>query len=192
VKYIIRLTERGLPPTNEMIHSFTSGVVKKEVGEKWVLRFVERNKGALITKQTTRIDRNRHQADSEHKYSPYLDLLESKISAYSVLLENTYNMDEKGFMTGPTRKCKRLFSRALWESRQVTDSLEDSNREWVSVLACIGADGNAPLPTVVNNQLSGAREVRIDLIDHSFRPSNYQHRLNSYLMGLDTYLEVKD
>jgi hypothetical protein len=46
--------------------------------------------------------------------------------------------------------------------------------------------------TVVNNQLSGARAVRIDLIDYPFRPSNYQYRLNSYLMELDTYLEVKD
>jgi hypothetical protein len=44
------------------------------------------------------MDRNRHQADSEHKYSLYFDLLESKISEYSVLPENTYNMDEKGFM----------------------------------------------------------------------------------------------
>jgi hypothetical protein len=48
------------------------------------------------------------------------------------------------------------------------------------------------LATVLNNQLSGAREVRIDLIDYSFRPSNYQYRLNPYLMELDTYLEVKD
>jgi hypothetical protein len=49
-----------------------------------------------------------------------------------------------------------------------------------------------PVSTVVNNQLSGAREVQIDLIDYSFRPSNYRHRLNPYLIGLDTYLEVKD
>jgi hypothetical protein len=49
-----------------------------------------------------------------------------------------------------------------------------------------------PETTIVNNQLSGAREVRIDLIDYSFRPSNYQCRLNSYLTGLDTDLEVKD
>jgi hypothetical protein len=33
VKYIIRLTERGLPPTKEMIQTFAREVVKKEVGE---------------------------------------------------------------------------------------------------------------------------------------------------------------
>jgi transcriptional regulator with XRE-family HTH domain len=60
VKYIIKSTERGLPPTKEMIQNFARGVVKKEVGEGWVLRFVERHKDALITKWTARIDRNCH------------------------------------------------------------------------------------------------------------------------------------
>jgi hypothetical protein len=64
VKYSIRLTERGLPPTKGIIQSFAHRVVKQEVGEKWVLRFVERNKDALITKWTAGMYRNRHQADS--------------------------------------------------------------------------------------------------------------------------------
>jgi hypothetical protein len=50
VKYVIELTERGLPPTKEIIQSFAHEMVKKEVGEGWLLRFVERNKDALITK----------------------------------------------------------------------------------------------------------------------------------------------
>jgi hypothetical protein len=33
MKYIIRLIERGLLPTKEMIQTFTREVVKKEVGE---------------------------------------------------------------------------------------------------------------------------------------------------------------
>jgi hypothetical protein len=78
------------------------------VGDGWVLTFVERYKDALITKWTSEMDRNRQQADSEHKYSLYFDLLESKISKYSVLPENTYNMDEKGFMLGV--RCKVLLS----------------------------------------------------------------------------------
>jgi hypothetical protein len=113
VKYIVGLTERGLPPTKEMIQSFAGEVVKKEVGEGWVLRFVERHKDALITKWTSGMDRNRHQADSEHKYSLYFDLLEFKITEHSVLPENTYNMDEKGFMIGQSGRSKRVFSRAL-------------------------------------------------------------------------------
>jgi hypothetical protein len=143
VNYIIGLTERGLSPTKEMIQSFARGVVKREVGEGWVLRFVERHKDALITKWTSGMDRNRHQADSEHKYNLYFELLEFKISERSVLPENTYNMDEKGFMIGRTGESKRVFSRASWESKQVTDSVQNGSREWILVLACICADGTA-------------------------------------------------
>jgi hypothetical protein len=129
VRCIIRLTERGLPPTRETITNFARKVVKKEVGKGWVDRFVARNKCQLITKWSSGMDRNRHEADSKHMYSLYFDLLEWKISEYSVLPENTYNMDEKGFMIGKIGRSKRVFSRALWESKQVKESLQDGNRE---------------------------------------------------------------
>jgi hypothetical protein len=59
------------------------------------------------------MDRNRNKANSEHKYSLYFNLLEWKLSKYSVLLENTYNIDEKGFIIRKTGRSKRVFSRAL-------------------------------------------------------------------------------
>jgi hypothetical protein len=34
---------------------------------------------------------------------------------YNILPENTYNMDEKGFMMGSIGKSKRVFSRQMWE-----------------------------------------------------------------------------
>jgi hypothetical protein len=88
-------------------------VARKGIGNGWVHRFVERNKDQLITKWTSVMDRNRHQANSEYKYSLYFNLLKWKISEYSILPENTYNMDEKGFMIGTIGKSKRDFSRTL-------------------------------------------------------------------------------
>jgi hypothetical protein len=64
-------------------------------------------------------------------------------------------MDEKGFMIGQTRRSKRVFSRALWESKQVTDSLQDGNREWISVIACICADGTTLPPGLIFEGLHG-------------------------------------
>jgi hypothetical protein len=43
-----------------------------------------------------------------------------------------------------------------------------------------------PLVTVVNNQLSGAGKVEINLIDFLFKPSIYLYRFNSSPIGLDT------
>jgi hypothetical protein len=105
-----------------MITNFARKVWKKEVGKGWVDRFVARNKkDQLITKWSSGMDRNRHEADSEQKYSLYFDLLEWNISEYSVLNTQssqriptvTYNMDEKGLMIGKTGRSKRVFSRTF-------------------------------------------------------------------------------
>ena len=58
-------------------------------------------------------------------------------------------MDEKGFMIGKTGRSKRIFNRQIWERNQVKDSLQDGSREWISVLACIGADGTALPPGII-------------------------------------------
>jgi hypothetical protein len=155
VKYITRLTEDGLPPTRNMIQSFASEIIKGEVGNEWVTRFIHRNEENLITKWTSRMDRNRHEVDSGWKYKRYFNLLHSTMDEYNILPENTYNMDEKGFMMGVLGKSKRVFSRQMWEKGQVKDSLQDGSRTWISILACIGADGTALPPGIIFEALHG-------------------------------------
>jgi hypothetical protein len=58
-------------------------------------------------------------------------------------------MDEKGFMIGIAGRSKRVFSKLLWEQKKVTAALQDGNREWVSILACICADGSAIDPAII-------------------------------------------
>ena len=52
-----------------------------------------------------------------------------------------YNKDEKGFAIGKINRTKRIFSRRQWEKKEVTSVILDGSREWVSVVACICADG---------------------------------------------------
>jgi predicted DNA-binding protein YlxM (UPF0122 family) len=49
VQYIGKLTKRGLSPTREMIKNFSSEVAKRQLGESWVTRFINRNKIDLIS-----------------------------------------------------------------------------------------------------------------------------------------------
>ena len=56
----------------------------------------------------------RHNAESHEKYKEYFDILQLKINQYEVLPENTYNMDEKGFMIGVIGKSKRVFSKSSY------------------------------------------------------------------------------
>ncbi|EUC26712.1 hypothetical protein COCCADRAFT_46307, partial [Bipolaris zeicola 26-R-13] len=58
-------------------------------------------------------------------------------------------MDEKGFLLGVTSRSKRVFSRQLWDQKKVRAALQDGNREWITTIGCICADGSSIDPVVV-------------------------------------------
>jgi hypothetical protein len=55
-------------------------------------------------------------------------------------------MDEKGFLIGVIGRSKRIFSKAMWDSKEVRAALQDGNREWITLLACICGDGSVLPP----------------------------------------------
>jgi hypothetical protein len=95
------------------------------------------------------MDRNRHKADNMDSYSRYFALLHAKIRQYNVDARYIYNMDEKGFLIGVTSRQKRVFSKQLWEQKKVTASIQDGNREWITILATVCADGSWLDPGVI-------------------------------------------
>ena len=66
-------------------------------------------------------------------------MLDVKINEHDVEPEHTYNMDEKGFMIGAIGRSKRIFSKSLLQDRRFRQTLEDGNREWITLIACVGA-----------------------------------------------------
>jgi hypothetical protein len=149
VEYIIGLSERGLAPTREMVQNFATTLAGKHVGRGWVRRFVKRHNVDLLSRYTSAMDKDRHMANSEKKYQLYFDLLHSKIKEYGILPSNMYNMDEKGFLIGVIGSSHRIFSRRAWEKREVTSAVQDGNREWITTVACVGADGVALPPLII-------------------------------------------
>jgi hypothetical protein len=69
------------------------------------------------------MDANCYNADSFVKYKLYFNSLQAKIAEYDVEVENTYNMDEKGFMISTTTRTKHVFSRRMWEKKEVRETL---------------------------------------------------------------------
>jgi hypothetical protein len=149
VRYIQGLSERGIAPTRSMIKKIASEVSKWEASEAWVERSLRRNRDLLTSRYTTGIDRDRFKADTEHSYRTYLDLLHSKMRQYDVDVKNVYNMDEKGFLIGKTSRSKLVFSKQLWQQKKVTAALQDGNREWITILGCVCADGSWLDPGVI-------------------------------------------
>ena len=154
--YIKRLTERGLPPTRAMIRNFGSQIAKRELGVQWVNRFVKRHPNDIISKWATSMDNNRHKADSGRKYSLYFNLLREKIEQYHIEPRHTYNMDEKGFMLGVIGRSKRIFSKASYEEGKRRSAIQDGSREWITLLACICADGSYLEPALIYKSASGS------------------------------------
>jgi hypothetical protein len=155
VQYIEELTKRSLPPTREMVQNFASSIARERVSESWVTRFINRHKMDLIPKWSNGMERSRHIADSYIKYRDHLLYLHQNITDYQVPAQLIFNMDEKGFMLGNTKRSKRVFSRRLYERGEVTAHLSDGSREWFTVLACICADGGALPPAVIYEAPSG-------------------------------------
>ena len=149
LKYIEILNTRRLPPTREMIRNFASSVAQNEVSESWVTRFINKYSNKLICQYSTGMDSKRHNADSYTKYELYFNLLQHKIAEYNVKPRHTYNIDEKGFMMRVTTRTKHVFSRRMWEKKEVRASLQDGNRAWVTLLACVCADGSALPPGLI-------------------------------------------
>ncbi|KAF2838465.1 DDE-domain-containing protein [Patellaria atrata CBS 101060] len=65
-------------------------------------------------------------------------------------------MDEKGFLIGMLKKSRRIYSKAAFESGRVKGIAQDGNREWITVLATICADGTAIPPGIIYPSESGA------------------------------------
>ena len=101
------------------------------------------------------LDHNRSHADSAFKYILYFELLRKKIEQYRVEPQYTYNMDEKGFLVGILLKMKRIFSRRRYEEGSIKQLIQDGNREWITTIAAICADGSALLPGLIYQVTTG-------------------------------------
>jgi hypothetical protein len=180
LQYIKQLNRRGLPPTRAMIRNFASQIARREVGVNWVDRFVKRHPDNLISKWTTGIDNSRHKADSGRKYSLYFNLLHEKIEQYHVEPRHIYNMDEKGFLLGVLGRSKRIFDRPLYEEGRRRSTIQDGSREWITLLACICADGSHLEPALIYQSASGSiQDAWVQALDHE----THQVRVSSSPSG---------
>ena len=58
-------------------------------------------------------------------------------------------MDEKGFMIGVTGRTKHVFSKRMWMKGEVKASIQDGNRDWQTLIACVCADGTVLPPGLI-------------------------------------------
>jgi len=60
-----------------------------------------------------------------------------------------YNFDEKGFLIGKCAASKRIVPLDQLKSKKLLGTMQDGSREFISLLACISADGSAIPPGLI-------------------------------------------
>jgi hypothetical protein len=66
-----------------------------------------------------------------------------------------YNLDEKGFLIGILQKIRRIFTKAWQEQGKLQGAAQDGNRTWITLIACICADGTSLPPALIYPATSG-------------------------------------
>lgn len=135
---------RGIPMTATIIADYVADIVGHAVGESWVRRFKARHP-ELKVKWSSTLEKCRAASLNPTLVNEYYDLLEETIQNYNIPPENIYNMDEKGIQLGIGQKVKAFVDR----DQNDVYSVEDGNRELVTVIEAIGADGWSMHPSII-------------------------------------------
>lgn len=121
-----------------------TGGNKKKLGEHWVKSFLRRHPQVHTKRGITIASQRVHDLYSSKVLQWYIVLL-SLFRRYQFKIANTYNMDETGCALGP---CTNQTIIGTSETKRSYVSRPE-DREWVSVIECIGANGRALQPVVI-------------------------------------------
>ena len=144
VKWIKIQGHRGVPMTYTSVAHAAGEISGKEVGEVWPKQFLKHHPD-LKMKKTMGLEKARAKALNQFAVNEYFDILADVIKEYDILPENIYNMDEKGIQLGIGAKITAMID----QDQKVVYSIEDGNRELVTVIECICADGSVLHPSVI-------------------------------------------
>ena len=144
VKWIKVMGQRGVPLTPGALLDYASEICDGPVGSSWGKRFMARHPELKI-KWTTSLQQCRAHALNPTVVAEYFKILAEVINEHQIPIENIYNMDEKGIQLGVGKRVAAIIDRDQKNAFQV----EDGNRELVTIIETICADGTALHPSVI-------------------------------------------
>jgi hypothetical protein len=135
---------RGIPLGPNGVKEAATIISGQLCGDRWYRGFRERNPD-VIGKVAHPLEAPRAQALNRSNVKAFFDMLLLLIQQYHILPHNIYNMDEKGIMLGKGSKPYVLVDRNI----RTVSVLENGNRENITVIECICADGTSIRPCVI-------------------------------------------
>jgi hypothetical protein len=154
IEWILSMDRRGLAPTSDIVRQMANLLLQKRsenqanpltVGKLWVHNLVQRHK-ALKCRYNRKYDYQRAKCEDPALIQPWFELVHNTISKYGILDADIYNFDETGFQMGVISTAK-VITGAERSRRPV--SVQPGNREWVTAIDCICADGQSLPPVII-------------------------------------------
>ncbi|KAG7000206.1 hypothetical protein FocnCong_v013285 [Fusarium oxysporum f. sp. conglutinans] len=149
VQFILDLDSRGFPPrlrgVEEMANQLLADRDAPPVGKRWASNFVKRQK-ELKTRFFRRYDYQRAKCEDPTIIRNWFRLIENTIAKYGIRSDEIYNFDETGFMMGIIASGMVVTGT---ERRGRPKSVQPGNREWITVIQAINAEGQAIPPFII-------------------------------------------
>uniref|UniRef100_A0A093VAB5 HTH CENPB-type domain-containing protein n=1 Tax=Talaromyces marneffei PM1 TaxID=1077442 RepID=A0A093VAB5_TALMA len=151
--WILSLERRGLPPRREMAREMANVLLAerdktkppKKVGINWIHSFLSRNPD-LKCKFARRLSRKRALCEDPVFINGFFERLLCLKQTYGIVGDDIYNFDETRFAMGIGATAKVICS----SDRQGKLSIiQPGNREWVTVVECVGSSGIIVPPLII-------------------------------------------
>ena len=144
VQWIKAHGRRGVPLSASTITDHASILAGEQIGPSWHGRFMERHPD-LKTRWTWGLEKCRATNLNRPTVNNFYDIYDDLITKYNIPQENIYNMDEKGVQLGVGKRVAAIVDR----DQKAVYSVEDGDRELVTIIETVCADGTALKPTVI-------------------------------------------
>ncbi|KAF6514113.1 hypothetical protein HZS61_006369 [Fusarium oxysporum f. sp. conglutinans] len=149
VQFILDLDSRGFPPrlrgVEEMANRLLADRNASPVGKRWASNFVRRHK-ELKTRFFRKYDYRRAKCEDPTAIRNWFRLVENTIAKYGIRLDEIYNFDETGFLMGMIASGMVVTGA---DRRGRPKSVQPGNREWITVIQAINAEGQAIPPFII-------------------------------------------
>ena len=159
LEFALESASRGWPLEKERIKAhvdkicsarFGGGFPGKGVGLNWVDRFLKRHANRIRTYRAYPLEALRGKAVNEYTHRNYFNILKCILSTGDdgepLLPENIYGSDETAFRTGEGSSNRKVVGPA---GKRIQHQQKTGNRENITVMVTICADGSSPVPPAV-------------------------------------------
>jgi DDE superfamily endonuclease/Tc5 transposase-like DNA-binding protein/Psq-like protein len=151
-KWILSMDSRGAAPRPSTVREMANILLAARgetppttVGKNWPSTFIQR-RDEIRTRFSRRYDYQRALNEDPRSIRAWFESVKRVVEENGILAEDIYNFDETGFAMGLISS-QKVVTRAEYYGRR--SILQPGNREWVTAIEAICADGYSLPPCVV-------------------------------------------